>query len=232
MKPNKITKWKDLTLRQTKSLMLLNTESEIFYNDAIKIVYDLNVDELEFSDFVHYKELINELFQDEVLTTNVDESQIQREYIIDGEKYYFQYNLSTNKGKMFLDLTKLLSEANENLYINIEQVMAVLIRPIDLKERKTNKFKINSLLNGKREKIEVEIDDIELEDYNYTTRIKRAELFLDKLNGEDAIKFQFFFTLFGLKYFLNILSFLNLQKGEVLKTNEDLGKHLDGQIHF
>ena len=84
---------------------------------------------------------------------------------------------------LYIDLTTIIKESNGNVWENIEQLLACIIK----EKKQKGKKKKGNFFSKYRKSSNIEIMNYELEDYDFVERLKRAKEFLSGLNVKQAI---------------------------------------------
>jgi len=201
------TTFSQLPLSKGKLIMGLPTsgitEAE-YYTNCYAILTDQDFEQLTIGEALIVKQQINDLL------SSGEDSKINYEYDLAGHKYFLEYDLSRCSFGMYVDLERIMEQSQNNIWNNIEQLIACVIRPIQPSEKEKKRF------NFLKRKPKVEISNYELEDYDFISRMQRQKIILENMNTQDAINILLFFCLIG-NSFLQIL-FTSTQ--QVMESNQ------------
>lgn len=203
-KINKIPEsWAEVSLYQGKQIFTLRTG--LTETQYLASVYEILTGEDYSKVEIQQIESINSSIYS-LLSKEIPKKELKLEYL--NGKYYLEYDLSRIPWGLFVDLEMLVEQSGGNIYKNIEQILACIIRERE-EEKKTfiDRFKI---------KKKVEVIFYELKEYDSIERRKRAEELLKGLNMEEVNTIMLFFYHIGIQYIKTTLDY-SLQKQKILK---------------
>jgi hypothetical protein len=184
--------WSDVTLGQYIEFLETDFSSmkhlEKLIN-TISLLCDTDTEEVSKLSFEQMNYIIEELSW----ISNPTKKEYKHIITIDGVKYGSIPNFNQIKVGEWIDLENHMVNFNKNL----NKILSVIYRPI---------IKYNN------------DNDYIIEDYNSITAEKRADLFLQKFNTEDAIASGIFFWNFVEVYLANTSDYLTTQVGEMIQT--------------
>lgn len=207
-----ITSWSNITLRQGKNIFLINN-SGLTDNEYIKQVaeeiYKKDFTNLQIEDFAPYRESTVSL-----LSSLPKETDLKYTFNIIGQDFGLEYDLTRTCLGAFIDLEMLFENNGGNVWTNIEQVLACIIRPLTTKAETKNGLLAGILPTTKRKQKIQEIErsllqnKFQIDDYNSETTKARADLFLDHLTIADVYSIILFFCGIGTVYINNLNIYL------------------------
>ena len=236
----KTISWNDISVRQGKKIFSIDqtgfTES-VYIKKICQIVYpEFDIEQLHLDEFEVYKQSVLLL-----LAEIPSEQDLKYEFQIGNVNYGLDYDLTQMTLGQFIDLEMLFEQNEGQVWINIEQIIACVVRPINPVCVKTsdNKF---SIFNSKRYKLIKEKESelinnrIKLEEYDSVSRLKRAEKILDEMTIGQVYPIILFFCAIGADFTNNLISSLqenlmmqNLHE-QLVTSGKGLEKPMDGLI--
>lgn len=196
--------WSGVSLEQGKQIFTLNRE--ILNPEQIKeTVYEILTGEeynsLQVSEVGEVDSAIEQLLN------STHNGELKRRFLINGEFYYLQYDLTRSIWGQWKDWEEIIArDKTENLWNVIEKLLVIILRPAKtIKQTKYNK--------NKKDKADIlEIENIELEDYNPVLCSQRESIFLQHLSVQDVYPIALFFYLAGILYINTLLISLSPQQ--------------------
>lgn len=191
----KYNTWSDISLEKGKQIMLLHTG--LTENQYISSVYGILTDGKD------YKQIpIDEVSKvDEkilkIISSDIESKELKLEYC--SGKYYLEYDLSRIPWGMFIDLEILIQQSENNIYNNIEQIIACLVR--ERKHENKKRFRLFKVKEGNT------IINYELEEYDSIKRKNRAEEILKEMNMVEVNTIMVFFCKIGINYIRTTLDY-------------------------
>lgn len=191
--------WQDVKLEQGKQIFLI--DKTILSGSAyVETVYEiLSGEEFNNIPLDQVSEIENRIHQ---LLSSKIENKLKYRFLIQGEFYYLQYDLTKSIWGQWKDWEQIVqsNKLEGNIWNVIEQLLVILLRPAkDIKQVNYSKKKHN------KDQDNLVVESIELEDYNPNLTNPRQELFLKHLTIGDVYPIALFFYLSGIQYINTLL---------------------------
>lgn len=220
-------RWNQVTIGQFKQVLQLKPEllkGDEYYHQLLGIFTELEIDSFRDSfseqEFQEIKDVLSFL----LVSLPDEQTQLKTAFYLKGKLWSLQHDLSTLYHGAFLDLTMLIKNNEQNPFVVLDEMLAIIIRPV-VKKKKMHSF-FKRLFNKKFRNVY----HFKMEDYDASKRKENAEFLSENINMEDAYSIGLFFWAIGKESLMNTSDSLKKMALVDMQTKEHRNseKYMDG----